>query len=706
MQYYYLNKIAMAVLVALLLFFGTRTLIDLAYEEHEPEKPGYEVAGADGEEHGKKEKPADEGAAFIAALNKADPAKGEQGVGLCKVCHSFDKDGPTMIGPNLYGVVGHRIAALEGFNYSPALRKYEDQEWTFENLDKWLANPQAFAPGTSMAFPGIADIQKRADVVAYLNKNSDDPLPIPEPAAEEAAPEEAADAGEGEAAGQPEIIALLASADAGKGEQGAALCKVCHTFDAGGATLIGPNLHNMVGADIAAHEDFNYSPALKGKEGDWTYEQLDVWLTNPQAFAPGTSMAFPGIPDAKKRADVIAFLMSMTENPPPLPAAEEEAAPAEDEAMPAESEEAAPAEEEAAPAEEEAAPTEEPAAEEAAPEEAADAGEGEAAGQPEIIALLASADAGKGEQGAALCKVCHTFDAGGATLIGPNLHNMVGADIAAHEDFNYSPALKGKEGDWTYEQLDVWLTNPQAFAPGTSMAFPGIPDAKKRADVIAFLMSMTENPPPLPAAEEEAAPAEDEAMPAESEEAAPAEEEAAPAEEEAAPTEEPAAEEPAAEEPADEETAEEEAPLAAEPEAPSATDEPAADEVIEEGREEIIVNSPTVSEDAPSEPSKGEPPSASQPQPVVPNDADSGMAAEPEPSATDEPPADEVMEEGREEIIDDAPASSSQPQPVYPDGEPEMDAESDSKDSSAPSGGDTLSSQPQPVYPDGKPEGL
>ena len=527
MQYYYLNKIAMAVLVALLLFFGTRTLIDLAYEEHEPEKPGYEVAGADGEEHGKKEKPADEGAAFIAALNKADPAKGEQGVGLCKVCHSFDKDGPTMIGPNLYGVVGHRIAALEGFNYSPALRKYEDQEWTFENLDKWLANPQAFAPGTSMAFPGIADIQKRADVVAYLNKNSDDPLPIPEPAAEEAAPEEAADAGEGEAAGQPEIIALLASADAGKGEQGAALCKVCHTFDAGGATLIGPNLHNMVGADIAAHEDFNYSPALKGKEGDWTYEQLDVWLTNPQAFAPGTSMAFPGIPDAKKRADVIAFLMSMTENPPPLPAAEEEAAPAEDEAMPAESEEAAPAEEEAAPAEEEAAPTEEPAAEE-----------------------------------------------------------------------------------------------------------------------------------------------------------------------------------PAAEEPADEETAEEEAPLAAEPEAPSATDEPAADEVIEEGREEIIVNSPTVSEDAPSEPSKGEPPSASQPQPVVPNDADSGMAAEPEPSATDEPPADEVMEEGREEIIDDAPASSSQPQPVYPDGEPEMDAESDSKDSSAPSGGDTLSSQPQPVYPDGKPEGL
>jgi cytochrome c len=537
MKYYYLNKIAMAVLVALLLFFGTRTLIDIAYQEHPPEKPGYEVAGTEGDGHGKEAKPADEGAEFLIALNKADPAKGEQDVGLCKVCHSFDKDGPTMIGPGLYGVVGHKIAAHEGFNYTPALRKHEDQEWTFENLDKWLKNPQEFAPGTSMAFPGIPDTQKRANVVAYLNKNSDNPLPIPEAPAEEAASDEGAAEGADEAAaGKPEVLTLLATADAGRGEQGAALCKVCHTFDAGGATMVGPNLHNVVGADIAGHADFSYSEALKSKDGEWTYEQLDAWLANPQAFAPGTTMAFPGIPDAKKRADVIAFLRSMTENPPALPAAEEEATPAE-EAVPAE--EAAPAEEEAAPAEEEAAPAEEPAAEE------------------------------------------------------------------------------------------------------------------------------------------------------------------------------PAAKEPAAEEPA----AEDEAPLAAEPEEPSVTDEPAADEVMEEGREEIVVNPPTVSEDAPSEPSKGEGPSASQPQPVVPDEG--AMAAEPEePSVTDEPAADEVMEEGREEIIvnpptvsEDAPSepskgegpSASQPQPVVPDA---MDAGSDSSDSMESSGDGGLSSQPQPVYPDGKPESL
>ena len=86
-----------------------------------------------------------------------------------------------------------------------------------------------------------------------------------------------------------------------------ALCKVCHTFDKGGATLIGPNLYGVVGMKIASHEGVTYTPALKAKEGNWTYENLDAWLTNPQAFAPGTATAFPGIPDIKKRAAVIAY---------------------------------------------------------------------------------------------------------------------------------------------------------------------------------------------------------------------------------------------------------------------------------------------------------------------------------------------------------------------------------------------------------------
>ena len=217
MNYYYLNKIAMAVLVALLLFFGARTLVNIAFEEHEPEKPGFEVAGSEEEPDGKAEKPAGGGDDIIAALQTADPAQGEKDVALCKVCHSFEKGGATLIGPDLYGVVGHKIASHEGFAYTDAL-KSKDGNWTFENLDHWLANPQAFAAGTSMAFPGIPDLKKRADVIAYLNKNSDNPLPIPEPKAEAAPAKEAAAAPAGEeASGADKFMASGRQSRSGQG---------------------------------------------------------------------------------------------------------------------------------------------------------------------------------------------------------------------------------------------------------------------------------------------------------------------------------------------------------------------------------------------------------------------------------------------------------------------------------------------------------
>ena len=133
------------------------------------------------------------GAEILPALAKADAKKGEASVALCKVCHSFDKGAPSPIGPNLYGVVGRKIASLEGFNYSPALKgKASEGDWTFEHLDLWLTNPQAFAPGTIMAFPGLPDLHTRADVIDFLRTKSDNPVPLPE-AAPAAAPAPAAE---------------------------------------------------------------------------------------------------------------------------------------------------------------------------------------------------------------------------------------------------------------------------------------------------------------------------------------------------------------------------------------------------------------------------------------------------------------------------------------------------------------------------------
>ena len=119
MKYYRLNQIAMAVLGALLLFFGAKTIINIAYEEHEPEKPGLEVAGTEEKPTG-EEKPA--ASQLATLLASASPERGAEIFKKCAICHNDAKGGPNMIGPNLYGVLGRKIASHEGYEYSDALK--------------------------------------------------------------------------------------------------------------------------------------------------------------------------------------------------------------------------------------------------------------------------------------------------------------------------------------------------------------------------------------------------------------------------------------------------------------------------------------------------------------------------------------------------------------------------------------------------------
>ena len=98
-------------------------------------------------------------------------------------------------------------------------------------------------------------------------------------------------------------------------------CVACHTFAEGGKAGLGPNLYGVVGAPRGHMEGYAYSPALKAKTGNWTFAELNEWLTKPAAFAPGTKMTFAGIKDAAQRADVIAYLRTLSASPLPLPAA-------------------------------------------------------------------------------------------------------------------------------------------------------------------------------------------------------------------------------------------------------------------------------------------------------------------------------------------------------------------------------------------------
>lgn len=121
------------------------------------------------------------------------------------------------------------------------------------------------------------------------------------------------------------ISARLAAADAEQGAKVFRKCKACHTVEQGGRNAIGPNLWNVVGSKLAHREDFDYSSAMRQAGGEWTYDKLDAFLARPREALPGTKMTFAGLSRPDERADVIAYLRTLSDSPPPLPSPPEPA---------------------------------------------------------------------------------------------------------------------------------------------------------------------------------------------------------------------------------------------------------------------------------------------------------------------------------------------------------------------------------------------
>lgn len=112
-------------------------------------------------------------------LAGGDAEKGKNVAKKCTACHTFESGGANKIGPNLFSIVGADIAAKDGFSYSDVLLGLEG-DWTYEQLNAFLANPKGFAKGTKMAFNGLKKDGDRADMILYLLENHDSPPPLPE----------------------------------------------------------------------------------------------------------------------------------------------------------------------------------------------------------------------------------------------------------------------------------------------------------------------------------------------------------------------------------------------------------------------------------------------------------------------------------------------------------------------------------------------
>lgn len=181
MNSFELNKILGAILGTCLVLLALNIAAGAVFAPQKPAKPGFDIAVKDtGEE--KAGGPKEPEQPIETLLAKASVEKGQAAAKQCQACHTFEKGGPNRVGPNLWNIVGsQRGEGRGGFNFSAAM-KGKGGTWTFDELNKFLANPRAYIPGTAMTFAGISKPEQRADVIDYLHTLADNPLPLPKAA--------------------------------------------------------------------------------------------------------------------------------------------------------------------------------------------------------------------------------------------------------------------------------------------------------------------------------------------------------------------------------------------------------------------------------------------------------------------------------------------------------------------------------------------
>lgn len=174
-----LNKIAASILLAGVVAMLAGFAAEKLYAPEIPEKRGYQVEGVANAGSDTGAAPAQE-VDIVTLLASADAAQGAAVAKKCMTCHTFEKGGANKIGPNLWGVLGNQFAHKADFAYSDAFKKLSGG-WDYDNLAKFVQNPQGYVKGTKMSFAGIRKPEDVANLLAYIRTMGDTQPPLPQP---------------------------------------------------------------------------------------------------------------------------------------------------------------------------------------------------------------------------------------------------------------------------------------------------------------------------------------------------------------------------------------------------------------------------------------------------------------------------------------------------------------------------------------------
>lgn len=180
MNSFELNKILGAVLATCLALLALNIGAGALFAPEKPAKPGFDIAVKGHDEGGKAGAAKEPSQPIETLMASASAEKGQATSKQCGACHTFEKGGPNRVGPNLWGVVGGPKTHMQGFSYSQAMQGFAGKgPWDYAALDKFLFDPKADVPGTRMTFAGVKKTQDRANLVAWLRTQSDNPPPLP-----------------------------------------------------------------------------------------------------------------------------------------------------------------------------------------------------------------------------------------------------------------------------------------------------------------------------------------------------------------------------------------------------------------------------------------------------------------------------------------------------------------------------------------------